>query len=100
MTELKSIPIRSPKIVATRTGNEFVLVPVKNNIADMDSLFTLNETGAFIWENIDGNRCVEEIASSLMKEYDVDFDMAVSDVLELINRMKEYLILDAGKSSE
>ena len=29
---------------------------VANNIADMDSVYTLNESGAFIWELIDGKR--------------------------------------------
>ena len=58
MTGLKSILSQSPSIVTRKTGNEYVLVPITNNIADMNSVYTLNETGAFIWEQIDGKRNV------------------------------------------
>ena len=65
MTDLKSVFSHSPDIVTRKTGNEYVLVPVANNIADMNSVYTLNETGAFIWELIDGKRNIEEIINSL-----------------------------------
>ena len=45
MTGLKSILSHSPSVVTRKTGNEYVLVPVSNNIADMNSVYTLNETG-------------------------------------------------------
>ena len=48
MTGLKSIFSHSPSMVTRKTGNEYVLVPVTNNIADMKYVYTLNETGAFI----------------------------------------------------
>ena len=60
MTGLKSILSHSPSVVTRKTGNEYVLVPITNNIADMNSVYTLNETGAFIWEQIDGKRNVED----------------------------------------
>jgi len=67
MTGLKSILSHSPSIVTRKTGNEYVLVPVTNNIADMHSVYTLNETGAFIWEHIDGERSVEEIIAAVLR---------------------------------
>ena len=45
MAGLKTILSHSKSIVTTKTGNEYVLVPVANNIADMNSVYTLNETG-------------------------------------------------------
>ena len=38
MADLKSVPSKSPSIVTRKTGNEYVLVPVANNIADMNSV--------------------------------------------------------------
>jgi len=70
-----------------------VLVPVINNIADMDSLYTLNETGAFIWEQIDGKKNVRQIISALTSEYKIGNDAAEADVLSFINDMREYLII-------
>jgi hypothetical protein len=93
MMNLKSIPSHSPSVVTRKTGNEYVLVPVTNNIADMDSVYTLNETGAFIWEHIDGNRSLESIIEILISEYDTDTETAKSDLLDFINKMNEYLII-------
>ena len=93
MTSLKSIPARSASIVTRKTGNEYVLVPITNNIADMDSVYTLNETGAFIWEQIDGKRNVEEIINELTIEYDIDKQNAESDVFTFIEAMSKYLVV-------
>ncbi len=93
MASLKSIPVRSSSIVTRKTGNEYVLVPVANNIADMDSVYTLNETGAFIWELIDGKRCVEDLIEAVMNEYDTDTETATADVLTFIDNMRKYLII-------
>jgi Coenzyme PQQ synthesis protein D (PqqD) len=93
MAGMKSILSHSQSVVTTKTGNEYVLVPVANNIADMNSVYTLNETGAFIWEHIDGKKTVEEIITDLMSEYDVDFERASKDVFSFIDDMSRYLIV-------
>ena len=90
---LKSIPAHSSSVVTRKTGNEYILVPIANNIADMNSVFTLNETGAFIWELIDGKRDVEEIIEEMVKEYDIDETTAGEDVLSFLEKMKGYLII-------
>ena len=93
MTGLKSVLSHSPSVVTRKTGSEYVLVPIANNIADMNSVFTLNETGAFIWELIDGKRDVDEIISELTKEYDIDAESAEADVMDFIEKMNRYLIV-------
>lgn len=93
MTGLKSILSHSLSVVTRKTGNEYVLVPVANNIADMNSVYTLNETGAFIWEQINGKRNVEEIISILTEEYDIDNNTASEDVFSFIENMSKYLII-------
>jgi hypothetical protein len=93
MTGLKSILSPSPSVVTRKTGNEYVLVPVANNIVDMNSVYTLNETGAFIWEQINGKRSVEEIISALTSEYDIAYETASEDVFSFIDYMSKYLII-------
>lgn len=93
MELLNQIPSRSPSVVTRKTGNEYIIVPVTDNIADMDSIFTLNETGAFIWEQIDGEKSVEEIIRLVVDEFEIDRDTATKDVLGFLGTMKEYLII-------
>jgi hypothetical protein len=91
MIKSESIISHSPSVVTRRTGDEYVLVPVANNIADMNSVYTLNETGAFIWDLIDGNRTVEEIVNMVVEEYDTDKGTAMADVSDFVESMKEFL---------
>ena len=93
MAGLKTILSHSKSIVTTKTGNEYVLVPVANNIADMNSVYTLNETGAFIWEHINGENSVEDIINKMMEEYEVDFLTASEDLNSFIDDMRNYLIV-------
>jgi len=93
MAGLKTILSHSKSIVTTKTGNEYVLVPVANNIADMNSVYTLNETGAFIWEHINGENSVEDIINKMMEEYEVDFLTASEDLNSFIDDMSNYLIV-------
>ena len=93
MMDLKSVPAHSSSIVTRKTGNESILVPVTDNIADMDSVYTLNETGAFIWEQIDGKRNLGDITKLLTDEYDIDDVSAKNDIAEFIEKMKKFLII-------
>jgi hypothetical protein len=93
MTGLKSILSHSKSIVTRKTGNEYILVPITNNIADMNSVYTLNETAAFIWDRIDGTRNVEEIIAALTDEYEIDAQTAEKDVFSFIENMSKYLII-------
>jgi len=88
------VPRRSSSIIARRTGDEYVLVPVTNNIADMTSMYTLNETGAFIWDLIDGERSVDQIAAAMVAEYDIDAAMALSDVETYLADLRDFLITE------
>jgi hypothetical protein len=92
MIDLNSVVSQSPSIVTRKTGNEYVLVPVANNIADMNSVYTLNETGAFLWELIDGNKTVKDLIDAMISEYDVSKETATADVFLFIQDLSKYLI--------
>lgn len=93
MTDTDTIFTRAPGIVVRDTGEDYVLVPVTNNIADMKSVYTLNNTGAFIWNRLDGTKTVKDIAAEVEQEFDVDADTALKDALAFFRDMKEYLIV-------
>ena len=94
MTGLNSILSHSSTIVTRKTGNEYVLVPVANNIADMNSVFILNESGAFIWEQIDGKRTVADIIALITEEFEIDHETASKDVFDFITDTQEFLIVN------
>ena len=72
------------KVVTRRIANETVIVPMTANVADLESVYTLNEVGSFIWERLDGQHTAQEIAEMVAAEFDVALEQAVRDVDELL----------------
>ena len=91
MISLSSIPSHSPEVVFRRINDEFLLIPLTDNIADMDSLYRLTETGAFIWELIDGKLAISDITSKVAEEFDVEHDVAEKDILGFFREAGEFL---------
>ena len=50
--DLKTIYLKKTDFVVREIGNELILVPLVGNVAKMNEMFTMNETGKFIWESI------------------------------------------------
>lgn len=91
MISITSIPSRSDRVVVRRINDECLLIPLTDDIADMDSLYRLNETGAFIWELIDGRRDIKEITSRVAEEFDVDQREAEKDILLFLADVQDFI---------
>ena len=89
MDVLETVYQKSDTIVFRRVGEEFVLVPIRRNVGDLDSIYTLNETGARIWEWIDGKTKVEEIGDRILEEFEVTPDEAQRDLVEHLRQLEE-----------
>jgi hypothetical protein len=79
------------KFVAREVGNELILVPLTGNVAQMDKLFTLNETAKFIWENMNGKSTVEQIQHLVTETFDIDATRATMDIENFITRLETML---------
>ena len=75
---------RNDNFVFRRIEDETILVPIKDNVGDMGSIYSLNEIGAFIWEHLDGDRRLNAIMKLILDEYDVSANQAELDVNEFI----------------
>ncbi len=49
--------------------------------------YVLNETGRRIWELLDGKLSLEQIASLLCEEYEVEQSKSLADVIKLIKEL-------------
>ena len=76
------------KFVARNVGNELILVPLTANVAQMSELFTLNETGKFIWENINENSTILEIENSMIETFDIDSAIAKRDIDLFLSKLE------------
>jgi hypothetical protein len=79
---------KSDSIVFRKIGDEFILVPIRQNVGDLDSIYTLNETAARIWELIDGEKSLDEIKRMMIEEFDVTPAEAERDVVEYLQQLE------------
>ena len=91
--EAKTVIKKNSRIVARRSGDEYILVPITDNVANMEAVYTMNSTAAFIWDNIDGEMTLEDIARVVSGEYETDIATALDDVVELVNDLMKHKIV-------
>lgn len=70
--------------VQRNVAGECLLIPIHRQLADVNSLYVLNETGAAVWRRLDGKRSLREIADDLSREFDVTVEQVDKDLLVLI----------------
>ena len=66
--ELDSVYARNDRVVSRKIVDELILVPIRQSVAEMETLYTLNEVGARVYELIDGKRPVREIGRASCRE--------------------------------
>jgi len=79
---------KSDSIVFRKIADEFILVPIRQNVGDLESISTLNEVAARIWELIDGNMKVSEIKDKIIEEFEVTPQQAEKDLIEYLQQLE------------
>jgi hypothetical protein len=80
--------------VARAVDEELVLVPLRNNVADMTEIFNLNEVGHFIWSEIHEGATVESLTEKIVSEYDVETAVAHADLGEFLKDLSNFILND------
>ncbi len=74
---------QDPSIVSREIAGEVILVPIRNNVGDLESIYTLNETAARIWALLDGEHTLADVRDAIVAEFEVEADEAEADLMEL-----------------
>lgn len=78
----------SEDVVARKIEDELIIVPLASGIGDMeDELFTLNETGVFIWERLDGKKSLKDLIDEISQEFDAPVDEISKDVIGFVEEL-------------
>lgn len=79
----------SGEFVLRNVGSEAVLVPIRNRVGDLDSVYVMSPVAVRIWSLIDGVNDTDAIAARIREEYDVEPATAAQDVKELLETLEE-----------
>lgn len=77
-----------------KVGNSYVAVAVGETSKTFHAMIKLNETGAFLWNQLaEKDLTEEELTNALLAEYDVDRETAEQDVHAMVEKFAENGIL-------
>jgi len=80
---------KSPDVVFRKIADECILVPIRNNVGDMESIYTLNESASRIWELMDGKRTTGQIAAVIAEEFEAAPKQAEEDLQEILDQLEK-----------
>lgn len=71
--------LASENAAVSEMGDELAILDFET-----DTYFSLNSTGAFLWQLLSSPKSIEELSAALVDEYGLSGDLAERDVTELI----------------
>jgi len=73
---------KNPALAWREIDHETVIISPNDSV-----MHELNDTGSFVWKNIDGKKSAAELARLLFECYDVTLDVALADTQALLDEM-------------
>lgn len=86
--EEKSYKIKDGFILREVAGN-YLVVAVGSAVKEFNGYINLNETGAFLWKQLEKPNTFDGLLKALLSEYEVDEETAKKDVTQFIDKLVE-----------
>ena len=81
--------IRSTSIVSREIGGETIVVPICRGVGDLDSVYTFNAVGTYLWRLLAESRTEPELAGWVARQFAVSEDQALADVRSFLADLRE-----------
>lgn len=81
-------------VILRRVAGETLLIPTGEAAMRLSGMATLNEAGQILWNALQKDCTMEDLADALMGEYEVDRATALADAAEFAEKMAEAGLLD------
>ena len=80
--------LKNPALAWREIDEETVIISPGESV-----MHELNNTGSFVWRNIDVQRNAEELAKLLVEQYEVTQEIALADTLSLLEDLSTRKLL-------
>ncbi len=71
-----------------------IIVPVGIKNVNFNKMVSLNNSGAFLWRQLQEDKSEEALLQAMLEEYDIDEASASRDIKNFICKLKEAGILE------
>lgn len=76
-------------MVGRKIADEFILVPIRQNVSDLQYMYNLNALGTYIWELLDDYKTIPELVNMISTDYEIDPRQIEEDVTEFLGQLLE-----------
>ena len=80
--------VRESHWVTREIASETIVVPIRSHAGEVDAIYTLNELGTMIWQLIDGETSVRQIADEICTAYNVAPERATADIVDFLQSLR------------
>ena len=77
------------EFILREVAGETVVIPTGETL-DLNMMITLNETGTFLWKQLEQETTEDAVVAALLGEYDVDEEAARTHVAAFVAKLKEH----------
>ncbi len=87
---LKRIAQKKNLFAQSTVGKETILVPLRDSVANMNEMVTLNEPGSFIWDKITISSTIESLTKEVVDNFEVDEQTAKTDINSFVQKLYQF----------
>lgn len=74
--------------VTREIADTIVAVPTGELVNEFQGMIKLTNSSKFVWDLLQEDRSIEEIADKLAKKYNISIDKATEDIEKFVNNLK------------
>jgi hypothetical protein len=89
MQTLDRVYQKNQNFVFRQIDDEILLVPIKDNVGDLGSIYNLNPVAAFVWQHLDGEKTLNDIKDLMTGEFEVSGPDAEQDLAEFVGELEK-----------
>lgn len=78
-----------------RVGQNYMVVQLSDNVANMTNVYTMNETAAYLWKKCGTHEFTHTyLTKCLCDEYEVTEEQAEKDINSLVEEWRKYKLME------
>jgi len=84
----------SKEFALREIAGNYIVIPFGKKAVDFNAMITLNETGAFLWKQLENEKSQKQLLDAMLEEYEVDSETASLHIERFCEKLKTAGILE------
>jgi len=89
---------KAQDFVTRRIGNQILVVPLTGGVGDLNAIYSLNETGAAIWQMVRDRMPLPQIVAAVCRKFEVSAEEATGDIKDFLADLHHSGLIDISSA--